>query len=86
MKNKILTATEVIEKLIKLTKTIKDTDNLAKELNLIIHEYVFYFTLAENNTVYELMGKEKLRELAVVWIEAIHGSVSLGWANKESAQ
>lgn len=41
MKNKILTATEVIEKLIKLTKTIKDTDNLAKELNLIIHEYVF---------------------------------------------
>lgn len=84
--NKILTAAEVIEELIKLAKTIKNSDNLAKELNLTVHEYAFYSAVAENNSACELMGKEKLRELAVVLTEAIRGSVSLDWASKESAR
>ena len=59
--NKVLTAAEVIEELIKLAKEIKLSDNLANELKLTNFEYAFYSAVAENDSAKELMGKDKLR-------------------------
>ena len=56
--NKILTAAEVIEELIKLAKEIKLSDNLANELKLTNFEYAFYSAVAENDSAKELMGKD----------------------------
>ena len=84
--NKILTASEVIDELIKLAKAIQESDKLAQELNLTEYEYAFYSAVAENESARELMQKEILRELAVVLTENIRKSVSLDWTIKESAR
>lgn len=69
--NKVLTAAEVIDELIKLAKTIQESDKLAAELNLTEYEYAFYSAVAENDSARELMQKDILRELAVVLTESI---------------
>lgn len=84
--NKVLTAAEVIDELIKLAKTIHDSDSLAEKLNLTSYEYAFYSAVADNDSARELMEKEKLRELAVVLTDAIRSNVSLDWTVKESAR
>ncbi|MDE9500069.1 DUF3387 domain-containing protein, partial [Xenorhabdus bovienii] len=40
--NKVLTAAEVIDELIKLAKAIQESDALAGQLNLTPYEYAFY--------------------------------------------
>lgn len=84
--NKVLTAAEVIEELIKLAKEIKLSDNLADELKLTNFEYAFYSAVAENDSAKELMGKDKLRELAIVLTSTIRNNISVDWTIKESAR
>lgn len=84
--NKILTAAEVIDELIKLAKDINKVDSEANELGLSPYEYAFYTAVAENNSAQELIGKAKLRELAVVLTEKIRNNVTLDWTIKESAR
>ena len=84
--NKVLTAAEVIDELIKLAKTIHDSDSLAEKLNLASYEYAFYSAVADNDSARELMQKEKLRELSVMLTDAIRSNVSLDWTVKESAR
>lgn len=84
--NKVLTAAEVIDELIKLAKQIKDSDHLAQELRLTDFEYAFYSAVAENDSAKELMGKDRLRELAIVLTATIRNNVSVDWTIKESAR
>lgn len=84
--NKVLTAAEVIEELIKLAKEIKLSDNLANELKLTNFEYAFYSAVAENDSAKEIMGKDKLRELAIVLTSTIRNNISVDWTIKESAR
>lgn len=55
--NKLLTAAEVIDELIKLAKEIK--------------EYAFYCAVADNESARELMGKDKLKELATLLYDRV---------------
>lgn len=84
--NKVLTAAEVIEELIKLAKAIQESDKLAQELNLTEYEYAFYAAVANNNSAKELMQQEILRELAIVLTETIRKTVTIDWTVKESAR
>ena len=84
--NKILTAVEVIDELIKLSKEIVSLDKEAQELGLTDFEYAFYSAVAENKSAKELMGKDKLRELAVVLTEKIRANASIDWTIKESVR
>lgn len=84
--NKILTAAEVIDELIKLSKEIVETDNQAKQLGLTDFEYAFYTAVADNESAVELMQKDKLRELAVVLTETIRQNASIDWTIKESVK
>ena len=84
--NKVLTAAEVIDELIKLAKAIQESDKLAEELNLTEYEYAFYSAVADNDSARELMQKEILRELAVVLTESIRKNVTLDWTIKEAAR
>ncbi|AYA04299.1 type I restriction endonuclease subunit R [Acinetobacter sp. WCHAc010034] len=84
--NKILTASEVIDELIKLAKAIQESDKLAQELNLTEYEYAFYSAVADNDSARELMQKEILRELAVVLTNSIRNNVTLDWTIKEAAR
>ncbi len=84
--NKILTAAEVIDELIKLSKDIVEMDSEAQSMKLSDFEYAFYSAVADNESAQELMGKDKLRELAVVLTETIRRNASIDWQIKESVR
>ena len=84
--NKILTAAEVIEELIKLSKEIVAMDKQSEELGLSDFEFAFYTAVANNQSARELMGKEKLRELAVILTERVKENATIDWTIKESAR
>jgi len=84
--NKILTAAEVIEELIKLGKEIQEMDKEPKEMGLSEFEYAFYTAVANNESARELMQKDKLRELAIVLFERVRQNASIDWTIKESVK
>jgi len=84
--NKIITAAEVIDELIKLGKDIQTADKEPQEMGLSDFEYAFYTAVASNDSARELMQKDKLRELAVVLAEKIKQNATIDWAIKESVQ
>jgi len=84
--NKILTAAEVIDELIKIGKEIKNSDKQAADLGLTEFEYAFYTAVANNDSAKELMQQDQLRELAVVLTERVRQNASIDWTIKESVK
>lgn len=84
--NKILTAAEVMEELIKISKEIVASDDEAKKMNLTEFEYAFYTAVASNDSAKELMQQDKLRELAVVLTQKVKENASIDWTIKESVR
>ena len=67
-------------------KHIVEQNKVAKEMNLSDEEYAFYTAVASNDSAKELMGKDKLRELAVALAETIHKNKSIDWTIKENVR
>ncbi|MBU0996251.1 MAG: type I restriction endonuclease subunit R [Proteobacteria bacterium] len=84
--NKILSAAEVIEELIKLGKEIQKMDKEPQEMGLSDFEYAFYTAISDNKSAREVMEKDKLRELAVVLYEKVKANASIDWTIKESVK
>ncbi len=84
--NKILTAAEVMDELIKLSKEIINMDSEAKNLGLSDFEYAFYTAVANNDSAKQLMQQDKLRELAVILTERVKKNASIDWTIKESVR
>jgi len=84
--NKVITATEFMEELIDVSKTISSMDKEPKEMGLSDYEYAFYTAIADNDSAKQLMEKEKLRELAVVLYEKVKENASIDWTIKESVR
>jgi len=84
--NKILTAAEVIEELINLSKDIVEMDAEAKSMGLSDFEYAFYTAVSNNDSARELMQQDTLRELAVVLTDTIRKNASIDWQIKESVR
>ena len=84
--NKALSAAEVLEELISLSKEVRDADKQAQELGLTDYEYAFYLAVADNDSARQLMQQEKLRELAVVLTQKVRENTTLDWTVKSSAR
>ncbi len=84
--NKILTAAEVMDELIKISKEIVASDNEAKQMGLSDFEYAFYTAVANNDSAKELMQHDQLRELAVVLTQRVKQNASIDWTIKESVR
>ena len=84
--NKIITAAEVIEELISISKEIVANDAEAKNMGLSDFEYAFYTAVADNQSARELMQHDKLRELAVVLTQKVRENASIDWTIRESAR
>jgi type I restriction enzyme, R subunit len=84
--NKIVTAAEVIEELIKLSKEINQMDKEPAEMGLSDFEYAFYTAIANNDSAKEVMQKDQLRELAIVLFEKVKANASIDWTIKESVK
>lgn len=84
--NKILTAAEVMEELIRISKEIVASDAQAKDMGLSEFEYAFYTAVANNDSARELMQHDTLRELAVVLTQRVRENASIDWTIKESVR
>ncbi|MDP7221973.1 MAG: type I restriction endonuclease subunit R [Alphaproteobacteria bacterium] len=84
--NKVITAAEVIDELIKLGKNIQEMDKEPDELGLSSFEYAFYTAVANNESAKELMQKDQLRELAIVLTEKVKQNASIDWTIKENVR
>jgi type I restriction enzyme R subunit len=84
--NKILTAAEVMDELIKVSKEIVAADDEAKHMGLSDFEYAFYTAVANNESARELMQQDKLRELAVVLTQRVRENASIDWTIKENVR
>lgn len=84
--NKIITAAEVIDELIELSKEIVKSDDEARNMGLSEYEYAFYTAVANNKSARELMLQDKLRELAVVLTDRVRKNASIDWTIKESVR
>ena len=84
--NKILTAAEVMDELIKVSKEIVAADDEAKHMGLSDFEYAFYTAVANNDSARELMQQDKLRELAVVLTQRVRDNASIDWTIKENVR
>jgi type I restriction enzyme R subunit len=84
--NKILTAAEVIDELITISKAIVQSDDEKQKMGLTDFEYAFYTAVASNDSAKQLMQHEQLRELAVVLTQKIRENASIDWTIKESVR
>lgn len=84
--NKILTAAEVMEERIKISKEIVASDDEAKHLGLSDFEYAFYTAVANNNGAREMMQQDQLRGLAVVLTQRVRENASIDWTIKENVK
>lgn len=84
--NKILTAAEVMDELIKVSKEIVAGDAEAAKMGLSDFEYAFYTAVASNDSAREMMQQDKLRELAVVLTQKVRENASIDWTIKESVK
>lgn len=84
--NKIITAAELMDELIKVSKEIVHGDSEAERLKLSPLEFAFYTAVANNDSAKELMQQDKLRELAVVLLQRVRENASIDWTIKESVR
>jgi type I restriction enzyme R subunit len=84
--NKILTAAEVMDELIKISKEITTSDHAPKALGLTEFEYAFYIAVASNHSAKELMQNDQLRQLAIVLTQRVRENASIDWTIKESVR
>lgn len=84
--NKIITAAEVMEALINISKEMVASDQTAKQMGLSDFEYAFYTAVANNDSAKQLMEQDKLRELAVVLTQRVRENATIDWTIKENVR
>jgi len=84
--NKILTAAELMDELIRISKDIVHGDSEAERMKLSPLEFAFYTAVANNDSARDLMQQDKLRELAVVLLQRVRENASIDWTVKESVK
>jgi type I restriction enzyme R subunit len=84
--NNLLTTAEIINELIKLAKDIKEADKRGDALGLNEDEVAFYDALEVNDSAVQVLGDDKLREIAREIAEKIRTNATIDWTIRESAR
>ena len=84
--NRSIEAAQVIIELVEIAKNITDDIEKSKELNLSSEEIAFYDALSNNKSAEELMGEEKLVEIAREIAEKLRHNVTVDWSVRESVR
>lgn len=84
--NNMITAAEVIEEMIRLTKDIKAADKRGEDLNLDYRELAFYDALEVSDSAVKILGDETLKAIARELVDSVRSSVTIDWDKKESIQ
>lgn len=84
--NRTIEAAQVILELIEMAKQLRDQPKRGEALGLTDDELAFYDALAEHGGVREVMGDNVLAAIAHDLVEAIRGSVTIDWTQKEAVR
>ena len=84
--NNLITSAQVIEKLIKLAKEIKEADRKGEDLGLDFREFAFYSALEVNDSAVAVLGDEILRHIARELVDTIRKNSSIDWTVRENVQ
>ena len=82
----LITAAQVIEELINLAKNIRSNNKIAEELGLSEYELAFYDALANSDNARDVLGHDKLREVAIILVKKVKENASIDWTIKESVR
>ncbi len=83
---KSLTALEMLELLLEITKDVNTESAKGKDLGLSDTEKAFYDALTVNKSAMELMGDEKLMIIAKELVERVKKSTTIDWTIRQSAK
>lgn len=84
--NNLLTASQVIEELVKLAKDIRESDKRGEALNLGEDELAFYDALANNDNAKEVLGDKQLAAIAIEVFRSVKSNATIDWTLKESVR
>lgn len=84
--NGLLTSAEIIEEMIGIAKEIKKETGRGEDLGLSDYELAFYDALSNNESAKEVLGKDVLKELAVVLVDKVQKNSSIDWNIRETAR
>jgi len=82
----VISVTDVLQELIELGKDIQAAKQRGEELGLEPYELAFYDALSQNQSARDLMGQDRLRELAIVLVTRVRKTASIDWNLKESVR
>ena len=83
---KSITALEMLELLLEITKDVNTESERGNELGLTETEKAFYDALSMNKSAVELMGDEKLMIIAKELVERVKRSTTIDWTIRQSAK
>jgi len=84
--NRGIETAKVIEELIAMAKDISKASKIEDELGLNFDELAFYDALAQNESAFEDMGAEVLKQIAQELTQKLRNSVSVDWQKRESVR
>ncbi len=84
--NRSIETAQVIEELLTLARKMREDDKRGESMGLSDEEVAFYDALADNESAIQVLGDEKLRELAVIIAETIRKNTTVDWTKRESVQ
>ena len=84
--NNLLTTAEIIQELINIANEIKEADAEGEKLGLTTDEVAFYNALEVNDSAVNVLGDEKLKEIAREIADKVRANTTIDWAIRESAR
>ncbi|MEA5479053.1 type I restriction enzyme endonuclease domain-containing protein [Pseudanabaena galeata UHCC 0370] len=85
-RNQVISVTDILEELLNMAKDTKAAQTRCEALKLEPYELAFYDALAQNQSAQDIMGVDKLRDLAIVLCDRIRKNASIDWNLKESVR
>ncbi len=84
--NRAIEAAQVIEELIELAREMRESSARGERLGLSEDELAFYDALETNDSAVQVLGDEKLREVARQLVETVRNNVTIDWTLRENVR
>ena len=85
-RNRAIEAAQVIEELIELAREIREANARGEQLGLSEDELAFYDALEVNDSAVQVLGNEKLRDIARELVTTVRHNVSIDWTLRENVR
>ena len=82
----VITSAQVIQELIDQAKYIRNITSRGEDMGLTDEELAFYDALAQNESAKEVLGNDKLIELATLIVLRIKDNITIDWDKKENVR